>query len=443
MLVNEFGKFVAATRYEDIPADVLEAVKVRLLDVLTSALVGFHFNNHRHVLPLLARADEATLWGDGRRLGLRDAALVNSFLAHSTYMEDGARFTGGHPSSAVIPAVVALAEREHASGRDLLAAIVAGYEVFLRIGRTIFPSTVVRGFQSTAVLAAVGSAAACANLLRMSPDMAKNALAIASTLGVGLKAALKCSESQPLQVGRSCEGGLLATLVAGQGAAGADVILEQGFMKAFADHAVEGDMLTGLGSRFSIGETYLKMHGGCRGTHAPVDAVHAAVSANGIKAPEIAAITIRVGSVTFAGDIEEPRDGNQAQFSAAFCAAVLLLEGNASVFQFADEKVADPRIRALMDRIKVEADPALDKVFPGKRGASAEIVLSNGRRFRADVDHARGEPENPLTARDIEDKFLTHTKGILGANAERVRDTVMALEETSDISALVALLKRG
>jgi len=441
MLVSEFGKFIAQTRYENLPADVVETVKLRVLDTLAAALAGYYMGCHRQLLPLLGGAGQATGWGVGTRLSVRDATLLNSFLSHALYLDDGSRFTGGHPSSVVIPGAVALAEMEGATGRRLIAAVAAGYEIFLRLGRAIYPSTVVRGFQSTAVIGAAASAAACANLLRFSPEAAKNALAIACNLGVGLKEALKSSASQPIQVARSCEGGLVAALFAAQGAEGADSILEEGFLKAFADHPATADMLTGLGTDFRIFETYIKVHGGCRGNHAPVDVVQDAVKASAIKPETIASIRIRVDSVTYAAEIHEPANGNEAQFSVAFAVAAALVKGDASIFQYTDANLADPRVREMMARIRVEVDQRLDKGYPDKRASSVEIALADGRRFTGHIDNAKGEPECPFTAADIENKFLALTRDILAGGGEQVRDMVMGLETIQDVNILGACLK--
>ena len=441
MLVNEFGKFIAETRYENLPVNVIDTVKLRVLDLLAAGLAGYHLGCHKQLLPILGGAGEASVWGVGKKLALRDAILVNSFMSHALYLDDGSRFTGGHPSPVVIPSALALAETRRAPGRDLIAAVAAGYEIFLRLGRAIYPSTVVRGFQSTAVLGAAASAAACANLLRFPPEAAKNALAIGCNLGVGLKEALKSSGSQPIQVAPSCESGVVAALFARQGAQGADSILEAGFLKAFAENPATADILTGLGTDFRIFETYIKVHGGCRGNHAPVDVVQDVVKSNAIKPESIASILIRVDSVTYAAEIHQPANGNEAQFSVAFAVAAALVNGDASVFQYTDANVADPRIRAMMTRIRVEVDKELDKGYPDKRAAAAEIVLVDGRRCNGYIPNAKGEPECPLSAAEIEAKFLTLTKDILPGGGARVRDLVLGLETLNDLSVLTASLK--
>lgn len=441
MLASELGTFVAHLGYDAVPPAVVSAIKIRILDLLSAGLVGYRLGGHGTLLRLLGRERQATVWGAGEKRPLRDAVLINSFMAHSTYLDDGSRYTGGHPSSVVIPSAIALAEAQRASGRELIASVAAGYEIFLRLGRAIYPSTVVRGFQSTAVVGAVASAAASATLLKLSAGEAANALAIACNLGVGLKEALTSSGSQPLQVARSCEGGLLAARYAQQGAAGAAGIIENGFFKAFADKVAADDVVTDLGKSFRVFETYIKVHGGCRGNHAPVDVVQNLVKAHGIEPENIERIVIHVDSVTYAAEIHEPRDGTQAQFSVSFSVAVALLEGNASIFQYTDEKIADSRIRAMMSRIRVAVDSALDRNYPDKRGARAELILKDGRAFSGSVENARGEPEYPLSASEVENKFFDLTREILGENAGRVRDLVRDLEKLREVTALVRRLR--
>ena len=439
MLVEELGRFVAGVEYQALPAEVVDAAKLRVLDLLAASFAGFHLGSHKLLLPLLAGAPEATVWTTGRKLPLRDAVLVNSFVSHAQYLEDGSRYTGGHPSSVVIPAALTLAETTRASGQELIAAVVAGYEIFLRLGRAIYPSTVVRGFQSTAVLGAPAAAAACALLFGLDARGSKNALAIACNLGGGLKEALKSSDSQPIQVARSCEGGVLAAQLAKEGAEGAEAILEQGFLKGYADDPDVGQILRGLGREFRIGETYLKIHAGCRGNHAPLDAALEAVRAHRLDAKDIERIRITVDTVTYAAEIHEPTNGAQAQFSIAFSVAAALVAGDASIFQFTDEQVASPRIRDMMKKIEVEVDTQLDQGYPDKRGATAEVT-ANGSRYRAAVDNARGEPEFPFSRAEIEGKFLNLASRVLGTNAAAVRDMVMALEKIDDVSAVTAQL---
>ena len=442
MIVQEFGRFIADTRYEDLPPEVVEKAKLRVLDLLTSALVGFRLGHFRPLLAILGGRKEATVWGEGVKVPVRDAVMLNSFMGHSPYLEDGSRYTGGHPSSAVIPAALSFGESRGAGGKSLLLSVCLGYEVFLRLGRAIYPSTVVRGFQSTAVLGALGSAAACASLLGLRAEGCRDALAIAANLGVGLKDALKAPPSQPLQVGHSCQGGLLAALLAARGIAGSETVMEEGFLKAFADKADRASVLAGLGTEYRMGETYIKVHGGCRGNHAPTDVILALMKEHHISPQEIARIKVQVDTVTLAADIRRPLDGMQALLSIPFSIAVAVLEGNASVFQFTDEKVKNPAVRAVMDKIVLEVDKKLDEGYPDKRSARGEITLTDGKSYSAFMDVARGEPESPLSTAEVVEKFFFYTREILGKKAPQVCRLVKDLEKVEDVGAVVRKLKR-
>jgi 2-methylcitrate dehydratase PrpD len=445
VLAASLGEFVARTGSATSRPDVAAAVRLRILDTLGAGLAGIHLGNHLPLLPLLeSSATEATLWGTARRASRREAALLNSFATHSTYLEDGSRFTGGHPSSVVIPAALAEAEAQRCSGVRLVAAVAAGYEIFLRLGRAIYPSTVTRGFQSTAVLGAVSSAAAIASLRNLDAAVCGHALAIAANLGVGLKEALKSSASQPIQVARSCEGGFVAATLAQGGLEGAEAIFEKGFLPAFGGEVNMGSILAGLGSEDRIAETYLKRHAGCRGNHAPLDAVLALRERHSLDARRVKHVRVFVDTVTRAAAIEPPANGKQAQFSIGFSVAVALLDGNASIFQYRDERLSDPVVRALMARISVEVDAALDAGYPERRASRVEIEMDDGRVLREAVDNARGEPEWPLSPREIEEKFLALATPGLGAPvARRIANAIAQLDSLEDVSQLTRLLVPG
>ena len=391
-----FGTYVAGTRFEDLPEEVVSAVRLRLLDTLGAALNGVRAGTVAPLARIIPAGDEATVWGTGAQVSARDAALLNGFLAHATYTEDGSRFTGGHPASATIPAAVAMAEKTGAGGRDLVAAVAVGYEVFLRLGRAIYPSTVRRGFQSTAVLAPLASAAAAARIHGLSAEQTCHAIAIACNSAGGLKKALDDPRSQPLQVGRGCEAGVTAALLAANGVTGVETIIDEGLLPAFADGADTTGMLSGLGERYSIGETYIKIHGGCRGIHAPVDALVAILRDNGLQAQDVR--RVRVDTITRRADIDEPQNPEQAQFSIRFASAACLAYGDASTFRYTEENVASPEIRRLIELVEVSADPALDDGYPDRR-SSRSRTSTVGSSVIASTMHAASRKTRCLMRR--------------------------------------------
>jgi len=441
MIAAKLGEFVSQVVLNDLPEDIIHAIKLRMLDTLGVGIAGAQLGLSRPVIALFeSNAKLSHVWGLPYLASVREAALANSYATHGTYLEDGSRFTGGHPSSVVIPAVFAQAEALHCSGAELIAATAAGYEVFLRLGRDTYPENVGRGFQPTAILAAVSSAAGVARLFGLPAGTAADALAIAANLGVGMKEALKSSTTQPLQVARGCEGGIIAALFARSGLHGAPEVFEKGFLPAFGGSSANSTALLGLGSEYRISETYLKRHAGCRGNHAPLDVALEVVRQEQIDPSAIVAMRIAVDTVTLAASIEAPINAEQTQFSIGFSVAVALLHGNASIFQYIESRLQEPAVRELMKKIKVTADPKLDVGYPEKRAATIEIELLNGNVFKHAVDNARGEPEWPLQSTEIVEKFFAHTKEVLGARAQLVHDMVMQLERLDDVSKLGRLL---
>ncbi|MBV7482137.1 MmgE/PrpD family protein [Bordetella sp. BOR01] len=435
------GRFIAGTRAGHLPAEVEQAASLRMLDTLAAAASGVQQGTHRKLLALLPGDGPLSAWGTTVRRGLRDAAIINSAVSHSTYFEDGCRYTGGHPSSALIPAAFALACEREAGGAELVAAIAAGYEVFLRLGRAIYPSTVRRGFQSTAILAAPATAAAAAVLLRLPAEQATHAIAIACSHGAGLKEALKNAGSQPLQVGRSSEGGLLAALYAAQGAEGVPAVIEQGFFKAYAEGAQADVVTRELGRQWGIGQTYLKMHGGCRGNHAPVDTAVALAREYGVVPRDIASMDVWVDTVTLAAEVAEPANADQARFSIAFSIAARLLKGDAMPARYTDAALAEPEVRALMARIRVRADAALDEGYPDRRGAVIRVRTTRGRDLEYVLDRALGEPEQPFTQADIEHKFDLTAGTLYGASASRIKELSLSLPSLPSVKVLNDLLQ--
>lgn len=435
------GRFVAGVQAEHLPEEARQAVSLRLLDTLAAAASGVQQGAERGLLGLLPGDGPIAVWGTAARRGLRDAVIINSAVSHSAYFEDGCRYTGGHPSSALIPAAFALACERGSSGAELVAAIVAGYEVFLRLGRAIYPSTVQRGFQSTAILAAPATAAAASVLLRLPAERAAHAIAIACSHGAGLKEALKNAGSQPLQVGRSSEGGLLSALYAAQGADGVPDVIERGFFKAYAGTASADIVTRGLGLQWGIGNTYLKMHGGCRGNHAPVDAAAGLMREHGLAPRDIASMDVRVDTVTLAAELAEPANADQAKFSIAFSIAAKLLKGDAMPRRYTDAALADPEMRALMARIRVRADAALDEGYPDRRGAMIGARTVDGRELDYALDRALGEPEQPYAQADIERKFDLTAGALYGPSAGRIKDMAMSLPALPGLTPLNDLLQ--
>lgn len=421
-------------------AAVREATRLRLLDLVGCACAGFRVGTWR-VLDRVLHAEGATcVWFQGTRRSTADALRVNAFMSHAAYMEDGSRSTGGHPSCVVIPtALTVLAGlRDPApTPADLVAAVAFGYDVFLRIGERAYPAIVDRGFQSTAVLAPLASAAVTARLLGLDEERTAHALAIAAPLGAGLKAALRASASQPLQVAQGCEAGRVAALMAAAGARGHEDILADGFFPAYAG----SERMAAEPTRPRMLQTYVKMHGGCRGNHAPLDAFLALFLEHSLSARALRSVVVRVDRHTLAAEIEHPSTAEQAQFSIAFAIAVAAVHGETSAFAFTARNLDDPRVREVMSRVRVLHEPALDADYPARRSARVEIETEE-RSFAAAIEYPVGEPENPVDEAALCLKFDELARPVLGEDTDRVRDFLLDLERQRSLAPLLDALGR-
>lgn len=438
------GNFISGMKFETLPASVIKAAKVRLIDFIGVALLGNRmgvFKPFRDLLIEGGQPGEYTIIGEGKQASCLDAAFVNSFMAHSTYYEDGARIAGGHPSSVVIPSALGAAEKVGAGGRDLIEAIVAGYEIFVRIGKAGI-SQIHRGFQPTATVGTMASAAAASKILRLGPKQIAHSLEIAAPLGAGLLISFKELNSQPLQVSKACQTGLLAALIASREIPGAEGAIEEGFFKAFCSEEVKLDTIYhSLGREYMLPTTYLKIHGGCRHNHPSIDAVSKLILEHGITPGRVASIQVRTYSVAISLQIINPRTPQEAMFNIPFSLALQLQLGNAQWESFNAENLRSPAIRSLMNKIQLEADPGMDTVFPEKRKAEVEITTIDGRRLIGATDFPKGEPENPLTIDEIEQKFRRLSAGKIGrGRSEEIWNLINRLEEIENVNYLLQRL---
>jgi len=448
-LINTLSRFISETTYHNLSEVVINSTKERILDFLGVALLGCERGVHKPVLKVFQAyhgSDEATVIGEGVKLRCGDAAFVNSSMC-LTDMVDGERLAGLHPSPAVIPAVLAtsecMAKTRAVGGQDLILATALGYEMMSRIGQAMNPSAVKRGFHLTPIVGALASTAAVGKLMMLNKTGMANALSISSILGSGLFAAYKAPEPfVEIQVARACEAGIISVLLAQNGVQGNEMILEEAFLPAFCDEYNMDLIERDLGKDYMIPKTYVKMHAGCRHIHAAMDAAACIVDKYSIDWRDIEQIKVKTYSVALDLEIDEPKTGDEAKFIAPFGIAVLLINGDAFVDRFSNQNLADERIQSLMRKVNVEHDPELDKEFPVKRGTKVEIKTKGGRTFYQALDLAKGEPENPYSKAELENKFNQLTSSLIDSpTRQKIIDFVNGLEDAEDISDLFVWLK--
>ena len=411
---RELAAWVSALKYDDLPQRTREVAHIALLDTLGAGLYGFNTPWTQKLLSWVQRGghgNEARAWNAGSAtLRSADAALVNGVAVHAFELDDyhNAKL---HCGAAVIPAALAVAERLDSNGRDLLTAIVAGYEVMIRSSLALNPSAArLRGWHLTGVVGPFGAAAACAVLLKLNAEETAWALGLAGTQGAGLWAFnADGSMSKRLHPGKAAHSGVLAAELAQLGFSGPTSIYEfedGGVLKAFSDHADAAPLTRDLGRVYHVDNNSIKPYCCCGSTHAYIDAALGLRKKLG--APWDAGRKVRVGTCKVV-DVQcgfdyVPSSALNAQMSLRYAVSVALLEGAALPAQFTNDKLCDPLITAVAAAIELVADPELDKLYP-KDFAGWVAVEHNGRWERIDILNPTGSIHAPINAAGITAKF--------------------------------------
>lgn len=446
----QFGSWASSLRFEAIPPEVIEHAKLCLLDCVGCALYGStqKWGGIAATVATEMSSGNATLWGHAATAGIADAALVNGTAAHGFEIDDVHVSSLMHPGVVTIPAAFALGERERVSGRRLLTAIVAGYEIGLRVGICAGIPHCLRGFHPTGTAGCPGASAACANMLELNAEQATHAIAIASTQAAGLYSAVRTGAmTKRLHAGRAAQSGVVAALLARRGFTGSHDALEAaygGFMSTLSDAQDLAPHVASLGTEWETAKTGFKVYAACASAHTIIDALDAmmkqGLSHHNLKNLSIGMSEIGVNNV---GWDYQPSTVTGAQMNGYYTAAVKLMDGEAFIDQYTEDRIADPALLALIRNIKIEHDPDLDKGGAATRHAvKVQARLNDGRTLEQYVEQRRGSSHHPLSRTEIESKFRRTAASALGSRgAERLLNAVLDIDKASDAGMLSGLLK--
>jgi 2-methylcitrate dehydratase PrpD len=404
-LERELGVLAASLRFEDLPGEVVQVAGHCLLDWLGAAIRGAREPGARLVFAAVAAqaggGGPATAIGRSERLGALDAALVNGVAGHVLELDDSHVRMQAHPSAALLPGLLALAELRRLPPRDVLAALVAGIECGAPLGDALHPGHYRRGWHASATLGALAAAAAGASLLRLDEERARSALGLAAVQAGGLRAAFG-SLAKPFQVGRAAAAGLLAALTAERAGGLPGPLLEGplGFLEVYGPPAPPAPAVGGWATR----EVLFKRHASCHGTQATLEAIATIRAASaldpGAAARVVVAVPQQLRSVC---GIDRPADGAALRFSLRGVAAMALLGLDTSdPAAFADAVVARPDHRALLERVEVAyLDGRPD--FGGE--ARVEVIWPDGTSRAAEADVALPAADLDRQGAELRAKF--------------------------------------
>jgi 2-methylcitrate dehydratase PrpD len=427
--------------YDALPEEVRELARQCVLDYLGVGLAGADDPLARILLDEASEAGgarQAAVIGHGIRLPMLAAAQLNGAIAHALDYDDVNLAMPGHPSVAILPALLALAEEKQASGKAVIAAFVAGYETCCRIGTTMRPGHYNRGFHATGTVGAFGAAAACAHLLGLDAEAAARALGIAGTQSAGLKSQFG-TMCKPFHAGKAAQNGLLAARLAARGFSSRTDLIEcpQGFAATHSPDFVPEKALAEPKRGFHIHNNLFKYHAACYMTHAPIECGRQVREQLGAVPGDIAAVTLKAHqSIDRVCNIPAPTDGLEAKFSLRQTVAMALAGiDTASLGAYSVATATDPALVRLRERVNLDFREDVPEA-----GAVIEVALSDGRTAAATFD--AGIPNRDIIdqGRRLAEKFDALAAPVVGAaRARELREAIAALDALQDAGILTRL----
>ncbi len=443
---ERFAAWALELDLDAVPPPVVESAKLHVLDAIGCGLAAHGLGvaaEGRATMSELGGEPEASVIGLETGLPAPNAAFANAMLCHGLDFDDTHSESVAHVSTVVVPAAVALAEARGASGRELLAAVIAGNEITIRVGMAAPGAFHKRGFHPTAICGIFGATAAAARLGELAPGAAASALGIAGSMASGLFAYLDdATATKPIHPAWAAHGALLAARLAEHGAEGPPGVLENrfGVYHAFVDERIDLEpQLADLGERWETPRIAFKPYPACHFIHGSLGAT--ATLTGEIDHSEIEEIVVTVPEAGVALVLEPaaskvaPRTDYEGKFSLQYSTAAMLVHGHVGLTTYTPAALADPGVLALAGKVRYETREyaSYPAAFPG----GVRIRLRDGRTLEADFPHQLGAPENPMSAELVREKFRENA-ALAGGGFDELEGTILTLEHAADVRGLLA-----
>ena len=447
-LTQELGSFVARLPGASVPDELITEVKLHILDTLGCQIAFADLPWSRDVARYAracAGGGRATVVRSRRGATAQVAAMVNASFAHGFEMDDTHLVTTVHPGAVVVPAALAVGQALGASGRSVIAAVIAGYETMIRValGAT---GMMDRGLHATALAGPFGAAAAVSVLEGLDAGRAAHALGIAASRASGIaEYTLSGGSVKRAHAGFAAQAGIESAWLAREGITAPARALEggKGLLRAVSDHPDPPAVTEDLGHRFHLLGTGLKPYCCCAGQHTVIDAVTALKARiPGLGVAEIEAVHVYQNprEVAVVGGPAEPVDVTSAQFSAPFGIALQLLRGGNGYRDYRDVRFDDPALLGIARKVVYHALDGADRMT-GEAPCRVEIVTRSGDVLREAVRYPRGSVRRPMTSGEVRAKFMSLCEGVLPAGRARaLADMVLNLDAVADVSELASRL---
>ncbi|MCK4783179.1 MAG: MmgE/PrpD family protein [Desulfobacteraceae bacterium] len=441
---------ISQINYGQISSKAATKAKECLLDSLGCAFFGSTTEWGKIVNEFVQSQEgvrEASLWTTNFQGPAANVVLGNGTMIHSFDFDDY-HMTKIHPGAPVIPAAVAIGEKEHIDGRTLIAAIVAGYETMIHISRGINPSASrTKGWHLTGTCGTFAAAAAVGKIWQFDTETMASALGMAGTQSAGLWAfTADGSYSKRFHPGRAAQSGIIAASLAKLGYRGPTKILEAedgGFCNATSYDLDLSKVTEGFGEKFDMEDVVIKPYPACGSLHSSIDAALIIREQNDIDVGKIRKINVYNSEVVNlqCGFDYRPMGALQAQMSMKYCVACAVLEGLLTTAHFTEKKISDPVVVDLAGRVYFVLDEEINKIYPREFPSIVEIVMQKGEKYKVSVNAPKGSVEKPMSWQEIQDKFKTLALPVIDEKkAEGIIKLVEDFENVKDVAEITELI---
>ncbi|HEU4827064.1 MAG TPA: MmgE/PrpD family protein [Dongiaceae bacterium] len=444
----ELCRFAARLAFGDVPPRVVAFAKGLLIDWLGSAYAG-KGSHQAETIEAFARLmgpanGLSTIIPSRRRSSPYFAAMVNAAASHVVEQDDVHNGSVFHPATVVFPAVLAVAEAEGKSGRDILEASIVGYEIGIRVGEFLGRSHY-EVFHTTGTAGTVAAAAAVGRLLGLSPEALNHALGSAGTQAAGLWEFLRdAADSKQLHTAKAASSGMMSAYLARDGFRGALRILEgaQGMAAGMSRDADPSRLTDRLGTRWATEETSFKWHASCRHTHPAADALQALMRGEGLAAEDIAEVVAGVhqAAIDVLGPVVNPRTVHQAKFSMGSVLGLIATRGVADLDSFERHALTDERVLKFRSKVCMELDEEVNALYPRRWIGKVRVTTTDGRSLASRVDEPKGDPGNTLTKEELEAKAIRLAGFRNGATAAEMQATIARIWRMDAVPGAAAIL---
>jgi 2-methylcitrate dehydratase PrpD len=442
--LDQLAAYICGCRFEDLPSEVVKRAREVMADSLAVIAVGAQ---EEEVKVLTGRMvspggkEVATVIGAGIRTESSKAALINGTAGTFLELDEGNQFARGHPGIHVVPAALAVAEEMNLSGRDLLTALVLGYEIGARIG---IASKLRMSMHPHGTWGTVGATVAVGKLMAYEEPAMREIINVSSSLGLATsrRTMLEGGTVRNVYAGASGYMGILAHDLVQSGFTGEADGLQTAFGSVVSETFVPEEMTKDLGRRFEIARNYFKRHACCRYNHATLDALGsiAAQRPRGrMGADEVA--KVEVESYSLAAQLCDQNPGNTlaGKFSIPFAVATFIVHGSAGVESFTPQAIQDPAIKALAQRVTVSEDPELTAMMPQHRPSRVKVTLTDGTVSEAQALTNKGDTEDPYSPEELRAKYFELAERVWKPElAEAIYVDAMKLDQLDNVNQMTA-----